>query len=178
MRFRYVAGCLLALCAAQVSADAEKAIRDSLDKLNMIADIKTVSPAPVDGLYQVQLQSGRLLYVSENGQHIIQGAIFDVAGAQPRNLTAEAEAKGIAEVINAIPEKELVIFPAEKRKAHITVFTDTDCGYCRKLHEDIDEYNRLGIAIEYLAFPRMGPCPPIQRGPCSQSGAPMISKRP
>lgn len=156
MRFRYVAGCLLALCAAQVSADAEKAIRDSLDKLNMTADIKTVSPAPVDGLYQVQLQSGRLLYVSENGQHIIQGAIFDVAGAQPRNLTAEAEAKGIAEVINAIPEKELVIFPAEKRKAHITVFTDTDCGYCRKLHTEVDELNKLGIEVRYAAFPRGG----------------------
>lgn len=156
MRFRYVAGCLLALCAAQVSADAEKAIRASLDKLNLSGEIKAVSPAPVDGLYQVQLESGRLLYASENGDHIIQGAIFDVSGAQPRNLTAEAEAKGIGEAIDAIPRSEMVIFPATERKAHITVFTDTDCGYCRKLHTEIDELNELGIEVRYAAFPRGG----------------------
>jgi thiol:disulfide interchange protein DsbC len=36
------------------------------------------------------------------------------------------------------------------------VFTDIDCGYCRKLHAQMEEYNANGIAINYMAFPRAG----------------------
>ena len=42
-------------------------------------------------------------------------------------------------------------------KYTITVFTDIDCGYCRRLHSQIAEYNRLGIRVRYLFFPRSGP---------------------
>jgi thiol:disulfide interchange protein DsbC len=37
------------------------------------------------------------------------------------------------------------------------VFTDVDCPYCRKLHSQIADYNRLGVRVRYLAFPRTGP---------------------
>ena len=39
----------------------------------------------------------------------------------------------------------------------MTVFTDVDCSYCRKLHSEIAEYNRLGIRVRYVFYPRSGP---------------------
>ena len=63
-----------------------------------------------------------------------------------------------AELVGFRPQRlERIVFAPEAPDYTVSVFTDVECGYCRKLHEDIAEYNRLGIAIEYLAFPRMGP---------------------
>jgi thiol:disulfide interchange protein DsbC len=48
------------------------------------------------------------------------------------------------------------IFSPANPKYRVTVFTDIDCGYCRKLHAQIADYNKAGISIEYLFFPRAG----------------------
>ena len=50
----------------------------------------------------------------------------------------------------------MIVFPAEKERHTITVFTDLDCGYCRKLHKEIDQFNAEGITVRYLMFPRAG----------------------
>jgi thiol:disulfide interchange protein DsbC len=53
-------------------------------------------------------------------------------------------------------EKDMIVFPAKNEKYVVTVFTDPSCGYCRKLHQEITNYNELGITVRYLAFPRGG----------------------
>lgn len=156
MRLKHLAAGLLTLWAAQSWADAQQNIRQSLDSLNFPMSVSSISETPVSGLYQIQLQNGRVLYGSADGSYLFQGAMIAVNGGQPRNLTAEVEAKAIGEVINGIPTEELVVFAPEQPKTHITVFTDVDCGYCRKLHEEIGELNELGIEVRYAAFPRAG----------------------
>lgn len=157
MRFKLFAACVLSVMSFGVVADeAAQAVRDRLEALNLPITIKSVSPAPVEGLYQVVVEGGNLLYVSADARHVIQGAIFDVSGDRPRNLTAEVEAEHVRDIINDIPRDELVIFPARETKTHVTVFTDIDCGYCRKLHEEVDELAKLGVEVRYAAFPRGG----------------------
>ncbi|MFN3581801.1 MAG: thioredoxin fold domain-containing protein, partial [Pseudomonas sp.] len=124
---------------------------------------KTISESPVAGIYQVQLDSGRILYASADGQFLIQGTLFDVSGEQPRNLTAVEEARGIGEAINGIPRDELVIFAPAEPKTHVTIFTDVDCGYCRLLHSEVDQLNDLGIEVRYAAFARSGPDQPTAK---------------
>jgi thiol:disulfide interchange protein DsbC len=158
MRFKLFSACVLSVMSfCAWATESEQAIRDRLEALDLPFIIMSVSASPVEGLFQVVVEGGKVLYVSSDGKHVIQGALFDVSGDRIRNLTAEVEAEQVRDVINDLPRNELVIFPAQNTKTHITVFTDIDCGYCRKLHEEVEELNKLGVEVRYAAFPRGGP---------------------
>lgn len=156
MRLKHLAAGLLALCVAPAWGDAQQNIRQTLEALQFPVAISAVSESPVDNLYQIQLENGRVLYGTADGQYLIQGVMIAVNNGDMRNLTAEVEAKAISGVINGIPASELVVFAPQQPKTHITVFTDVDCGYCRKLHEEVGQLNDLGIEVRYAAFPRGG----------------------
>ncbi|MDU7100634.1 MAG: bifunctional protein-disulfide isomerase/oxidoreductase DsbC [Enterobacter sp.] len=128
---------LFTLLAASFTGFAhadDAAIKQSLAKLGVTGS--DIQPAPVAGMKTVLTNSG-VLYVTEDGKHIIQGPMYDVSGAQPVNVTNQ-------------------LLMAAQEKHVITVFTDITCGYCHKLHEEMKDYNALGITVRYLAFPRAG----------------------
>jgi thiol:disulfide interchange protein DsbC len=139
-----------------VAADPDQAIRNTLKAIDPSMPIEAIAESPMTGLYQVQLQGGRQLYASEDGQFLLQGYLFQVKDGKPVNLTEAAESSGVAKLMDAIPAAEMVVFAGKEPKTHITVFTDTDCGYCQKLHSEVPELNRLGVEVRYLAFPRQG----------------------
>lgn len=150
---------VLALMSTVTHADdAEQAIRKSLQAVQLGVPIDTITASPLKDLYEVHLEGGRVLYASGDGQFLMQGNLFQMTAGQPVNLTEKAERSGIAKTINAIPEAEMVVYPAVgEAKTHITVFTDTTCPYCHKLHAEVAELNKRGVEVRYLAFPRQGP---------------------
>lgn len=155
--FRLLAGTALGLVAAiALAADPDQAIRATLSKLQPDLPIEAIAESPMTGLFQVQLKGGRLLYASGDGQFLLQGNLYQFKDGSAVNLTEKAESKGIAKLINEVPLNEMVVFAPKQPKTHITVFTDTDCGYCQKLHSEVPELNRLGVEVRYLAFPRQG----------------------
>src|SRR3546814_362774 len=84
----------------------------------------------------------------------MQGTLYDMT--RQADLGEEAM-KGLrVELLRTIPVKDRIVFAPPKPKYTVTVFTDVECGYCRKMHGEIAEYNRQGIAVQYVAFPRMG----------------------
>ncbi|HQY69687.1 MAG TPA: thioredoxin fold domain-containing protein [Pseudomonadales bacterium] len=113
-------------------------------------------PSPVAGLYEVQVKGGPLLYIDADGSHFIAGDLFAVQKSGFVNLAEQGRQKERAELIAAVKPEDMIIFAPENPKATIAVFTDVDCGYCRKLHSEVAELNALGIAVHYLAFPRAG----------------------
>jgi len=131
-------------------------IRQSLQSIQPDLPIEAIAESQMPGLYQIQLKGGRQLYASADGQFLMQGYLFQIKDGKAVNLTEQHETRAIAKEINSIPAKEMVIFPAEQAKTHITVFTDTDCGYCQKLHSEVAELNRLGVEVRYVGFPRQG----------------------
>ncbi len=131
--------------SATTHAD-DAAIKQSLAKLGVQST--DIQNAPVAGMKTVLTNSG-VLYVTEDGKHIIQGPMYDVSGARPVNVTNQL----LMTHLNAL-EKEMIIYKAPKEQHVITVFTDITCGYCHKLHEEMSDYNALGITVRYLAFPR------------------------
>jgi thiol:disulfide interchange protein DsbC len=149
---------LLPLLAVSVSglvhAD-DAAIKQSLAKLGV--QNSDIQSAPVAGMKTVLTDSG-VLYVTEDGKHVIQGPLYDVSGAQPINVTNQL----LVGKLNAL-EKEMIVYKAPQEKQVITVFTDITCGYCHKLHEEMKDYNALGITVRYLAFPRQGLQSPIEK---------------
>jgi len=143
--------------ATDSNAGAEQAIRKSLQNLELEVPVESVASSPLNGLYEVKLQGGRVLYASADGQFVMQGYLFQIQDGKPVNLTEKTERMGVAKLINGIPAAEMVVYPAKgETKSHITVFTDTTCPYCHKLHAEVPELNRRGIEVRYVAFPRQG----------------------
>lgn len=138
---------LAGFSAAYAHAD-DNAIKTSMEKLGVSQ--MEIQPAPVAGMKTVLTPSG-VLYVTEDGKHVIQGPLYDVSGAQPVNVTNGL----LVAKVDALKD-EMIIYKAPQEKHVITVFTDITCGYCHKLHEQMKDYNALGITVRYLAFPRQG----------------------
>jgi len=126
----------------------DSAIQQTLKKVGL--QQAEIQPSPLPGIKTVLTESG-VLYVTEDGKHMIQGPLYDVSGAQPVNVTN----KLLEGKVSALAP-EMIVYKAPKEQHVITVFTDITCGYCRKLHEQIADYNALGITVRYLAFPREG----------------------
>ncbi|GGD50026.1 bifunctional protein-disulfide isomerase/oxidoreductase DsbC [Lacimicrobium alkaliphilum] len=134
--------------AQQEYADLRAKITDSIG-----LSVDSIKPSPVPGLLQAMTNRG-LFYISEDGTYLLHGKVFNLdKGLQ--NETEEAlsvvRLQGLERFSDSVIE-----FKAQNEKYEVTVFTDTTCGYCRKLHSQIDSYNAKGITVRYLAFPRGG----------------------
>ena len=129
--------------------------RSAVAQLNPRAQVDYVGAAPLPGFREV-IAGGQLLYISDDGRYLMQGAVIDLQRQEDVMQNSAALAQYRTRLIATIPHGEKIVFAPPNAKYTVTVFTDIECGYCRKLHEEIAEINRQGIAVEYLAFPRMG----------------------
>ncbi|QIL88753.1 DsbC family protein [Microbulbifer harenosus] len=142
---------------AAVDDAVAKQIKAKLSAGNPNATFGDVRESPLSGLYEVEVNGGNVLFVSKDGGHFIAGDLFEVGAEQVVNLSEQRRGRHRAEVMDQQDLKDMIVFsPKGETKAHIYVFTDVDCGYCRKLHDDVPELNRRGIEVRYLAFPRAG----------------------
>jgi thiol:disulfide interchange protein DsbC len=141
---------------------SKKAMKKWLETSLKGIQITSIETSPMKGIYQV-FYGSEVLYVSENGQFLMAGNLIEIKNGEPFNHTQQIlEKKAIeaapkrASAIAAIPENEMVVFKAHNEKHAITVFTDVDCAYCRKLHKEVPQLNKNGVTVRYLAFPRAG----------------------
>jgi len=140
--------------APAASADTPEArVRESLARIAPGQEIAYVGAAPFAGFREV-LFAGQVAYVSDDGRYFLQAQPFDLEQRQPATSPGLMEYRRKA--LAAVPAAERIVFAPANPVHTITVFTDVECGYCRRMHQEIAEYNRQGIAVEYLAFPRMG----------------------
>jgi len=113
-----------------------------------------IGTSPVQGLFEIRVGS-KIAYVSADGRYLVQGEIIDLNTDE--NLT-EGRREGLRrDVLNGLGEQDMIVFSPPNPTTTITVFTDIDCGYCRKLHKQIADYNARGIRVRYMYFPRTGP---------------------
>ncbi len=119
------------------------------------AEITAVAPGPIAGLYEVMLGPS-VLYMTKDGQYLVRGDIYDLK--ERANLTDKTRTRARHASFADLPEGSAIEFaPADGKPAHtIYVFTDIDCGYCRKMHGEIARLTSAGIGVRYLAFPRSG----------------------
>jgi thiol:disulfide interchange protein DsbC len=139
-------------------ADADEAqdmavVRAKLEQLMPQAKPDSIAPSVLPGMYEA-IYGPQILYVSKDGRYMFEGDLYDLQ--QRVNLTENKRQAGRVKVLNDIDVSTMIVFAPEHPKYTISAFTDIDCGYCRKLHSQIAEYNKLGIAVRYLAFPRAG----------------------
>jgi thiol:disulfide interchange protein DsbC len=144
---------LALMASAAIAADEAATIRAALAKV--LPDFKptSVKATPMDGLYEVEI-GPQVMFVTGDGRYLIDGAIIDLETRE--NIAEQAQARARLRSIAQVGEENMVVFDAASPKHTITVFTDIDCGYCRKLHEQIQAYNDAGISVRYLFYPRAG----------------------
>ncbi|WP_166837327.1 bifunctional protein-disulfide isomerase/oxidoreductase DsbC [Rheinheimera pleomorphica] len=142
----------IASASAQLKApDAEyQQIREQFSQLNL--KVNAVAEAPLDGLLQVFTNKG-LFFTSKDGQYFIEGNIYDLNN---KVLVNDAQMRPYIQQNIAASKDGTIEYKAKDEKFVVNVFTDPSCGYCRKLHSEMQDYNNAGITVRYLAFPRGG----------------------
>jgi thiol:disulfide interchange protein DsbC len=139
--------------AAETDADAERErVRQKIASLVEDAPFE-MNDGPVAGVYEVFL-GGQIVFVYQQGDHLLIGELFDTE--KKINYAEAAEQERVSKIIADIPTEDMIVFGPDNPKRHITVFTDIDCPYCRKLQEEVPALTAAGIQVRYLAFPRAG----------------------
>lgn len=147
---------------AKNDAQLQQTLTANLAKSGITAKITAVTATSMPNIYWVKAEGLPAFFTDATGQYIVQGDIIKVGGAKPEHISANLQAQDAKASLATIDKKDMVIFPATgQTKASIYVFTDADCGYCRKFHSEIDKVNALGIEVRYLPWPRSAQTMPI-----------------
>jgi len=146
-------GLLMVVSLSATAADEYSAVEERIRALAPNATSIAISETPIEGILMVQI-GGDVIYATADGRYMIQGRVIDLDTRE--DLTEGAKSGMRRELLTSIDTSKQISFAPEKPEYELTVFTDIDCGYCRKLHAQVEEYNEQGIAIRYMAFPRAG----------------------
>jgi thiol:disulfide interchange protein DsbC len=144
---------LAAAAQAQVEPATQEKIRSSLAVLLPGLSPDAILSTPIEGLYEVTFGT-RIVYITADGRYLIQGKVVDLETRT--EITEQRLSKLKQAALAEIGEDRMVIYGPDDPRHTITVFTDIDCGFCRKLHSEMNTYNEQGIQIRYLFYPRAG----------------------
>lgn len=152
-RFILLASTGLLLAARAWAATPQDTVRTALQALAPGIQVESVQDSPIPGFYEA-IAGGRFVYVSKDGHYVVDGTAYDVANKD--DLTASSLARLRKQALARIgPDKRIVFAPSAPTATRhtVTVFTDPDCPFCHRFHQQIAEYNAKGIAVDYLLFP-------------------------
>ena len=139
--------------ASNSTTSTEAVVRKAITTIAPDAKVDSVVPSPIPGVMAVET-SHDLVYVTADGKYLLTGSMIEVATR--RDVTEIARAAARRGLIKALTPSQMIVFAPPHPKYTVTVFTDVDCGFCRRLHSQIADYNKAGIAVDYLFFPRTG----------------------
>ena len=136
------------------AGDAPVDPRADLAKKIPGATVEQLKPTPIPGMYEFS-RGTDVGYVTSDGRYFFGGDLYDIK--EGVNLTDQRRSAARRELLGTLSESEMIVFSPKDPKYTITVFTDVDCGFCRKLHSEIGDLNRMGVRVRYAFYPREGP---------------------
>ncbi|MCL5975150.1 MAG: thioredoxin fold domain-containing protein [Gammaproteobacteria bacterium] len=143
----------LMLCMSFAQADDMTKLKAELKKQLPDMQLQSLEPVGKTGLYE-GIIDGRIYYFTADGKYLLQGDLLALESRE--NITEARRLELKKAILDDLNEDSLIIFAAKKPDYTVTIFTDIDCGYCRELHRQVKDYNKLGISIRYMAYPRAG----------------------
>jgi thiol:disulfide interchange protein DsbC len=149
----------LAATTAPFTLNAQAPAPKADPRVELAAKIPGAKPdelrqSPIPGIWELA-RGTDIAYVTADGKYVLAGDLYDLASND--NLTETRRRGERLRLLKGVPESDMLVFGPRDSKYTITVFTDVDCSYCRKLHSEMADYNRLGIKVRYLFYPRSGP---------------------
>jgi len=143
---------ILATGAGNVASDID-AGKSTMSKLFPQDKFVSINKTVVPGLYEVDFGDS-FIYITADGKHAVKGDIIDIR--RNVNITENRRAEARLDILSKMPKEKMIIYPVKNKRFAITVFTDIDCVYCRKLHNEINLFAEQGIEVRYLFYPRAG----------------------
>ncbi len=149
-----LAASLLSASAVMADEGLQQKMAKSLSQVLPDVTVTGVSKTPIDGIYEVQIGPD-VLYMTEDAKFVVKGDVYDLE--QRVNLTKERRAEARVEAFKRLGTEKVIEFAPKGKTEHVLyVYTDIDCTYCRRFHNEVPELNNAGIAVRYLPFPRAG----------------------
>ena len=145
-----IASLAFSLVRADAVSDIEK-VRVEVTKIIPAATNAVITQTDAQNVFQIEFQ-GAYAYAYVQGDFVLVGDLYD--SKRLVNIGTELTNKKMADAVSKVPTSKMIVYGPEKPKRYVTVFTDIDCGYCRKLHNEVPELNEAGVQVRYLAFPR------------------------
>ncbi|ANO50796.1 DsbC family protein [Woeseia oceani] len=139
---------------ADEAGDEVAAVREKVSSLFAEIQPEHVFSGPIDGWYTIR-KGAIVAYISADGRYLLQGDMIDLD--EQVNLTENERDNARRDMMSAVPDANTILFSPEKVTHRVSVFTDVDCTYCRRLHSQIADYMAKGIEIRYFLYPRNGP---------------------
>ena len=141
--------------AAKLTAAVEAKISQSFGQPVKTKEVISLANQQI---IEAVLLDGSVVHMTPDLSHMVyRGELYQLSEGQPVNITKNRNNDKRQQLMASLDDKELVVFKAKgEEKTVINVFTDIDCGYCRKLHDEVPRLNELGISVRYLAYPRAG----------------------
>jgi thiol:disulfide interchange protein DsbC len=164
MKKLFVSAAMMWLSVSAFAAEVpEETIREQIKKIDPNIPVESIDAAPMEGFFEVTLGSGEVLYVDEKGEYFLLGKLYHLTDEKGFvSLTDQKQNAMRAKLLAEQNDKDMIVYPAEgDEKDIIYVFTDVDCPYCRKLHDEVPKLQAKGITVKYLAYPRQGPGSPV-----------------
>ncbi|HAW14390.1 MAG TPA: protein-disulfide isomerase [Cellvibrionales bacterium] len=146
----------LSLSGAAAAKSADEQLLEKLKKARPDFQFGEVSRTPVKGIYKSNIVNGPTIYITADGNYFFAGDFFEVGSKGLVNLGEQEMEQERAVALSKMSLNDMVVFSPEKTKAYVYVFTDVDCYYCQKLHQEMPALHELGVEVRYLAYPRAG----------------------
>lgn len=140
--------------SAMADAALENKLTSNLNKILPDVAVTGINKTPIEGLYEVQIGAD-LLYMTGDGRFVVKGDLFDLENR--RNISKERRAEARVAAFKGLGTDKLIEFAPQGKTEHVLyVYTDIDCSYCQRFHNEVPALNKAGIAVRYLPFPRAG----------------------
>jgi len=144
---------MLTAVQADVATDIEKVKEQASKMFRGVGDAEIVA-SPAKNVYRIGFDTGGFAFAYVEGDFVLLGDLYNVE--ELVNLTEQATNEKMIAAIDEVPTSKMIVYGPKDAKRYITVFTDIDCGFCRKLHAEVPALNEAGIQVRYLAYPRAG----------------------
>ncbi len=135
----------------------EKAIEKAVSGINPTIRVQSIQAIKGADFFEVILQSGERIYANSNASYFVAGDLYKIEVGGIVNITEQSRRTDRQKLLETLKDEDLVVFPPPGKVKHrLLIFTDIDCGYCRKLHDEIENLLKNGVEVRYAAFPRSG----------------------
>ena len=138
------------------SAELQK-VRDTVSERFTEIDPEEIFESPIDGWYTIR-KGAIVAYITGDGRYLLQGDLIDLQDNS--NLSEESRNEARVAMMSAVPNEDLIVFSPDEVQHTVSIFTDIDCTFCRRLHAQIGDYMAQGIEVRYFLYPRNGPTSP------------------
>lgn len=152
-----LAASLSLLASPAISAedsDELAKVRETVSEMFSGIEADDIYASEIDGWYTVR-KGAIIAYISGDGRYLLQGDLIDLTNQT--NLSEKDRNSARAKMMSGVTDEEVITFTPDEVRHTISVFTDIDCTFCRRLHSQMDEYMDEGIEIRYFLYPRNGP---------------------